>query len=221
MPRSQRFRTLEKELNKLKKYFFPRKFDPIKLYSERQLAHAIAYRVLAHAEIEAYLEDRVKEIAESAVKIWKEQEEIRRTLLSLMAFSGMQLEVPPDSVTPKQPSFTKKLEEQLQLDKKIGKAYSCFLCSVKDNHGIKEKNLLTLLLPVGVNSDDLEQVWLSSMNSFGEKRGILAHTSASSYKTTQQINPQDELDNVKKIVYGEKGIQGLIDIDQLLNNLMK
>ena len=227
MPRSQRFRNLEKELNKLRKYFLPAKFEPTKLYSERKLAHATSYRVLAHAEIEAYLEDRVEEIADSAVKIWQAKKQISPTLICLLAFSGMELEKPPESVTPKQPSFRKKLEEQLQLDKKIGKAYGCFLASVKENHGIKEKNILALLLPIGINSDDLEQDWLNLMNTFGENRGIVAHTSALSYKTKQPINPQDELDMVNKIVYGVKslsgkqGVQGLIDIDKLLNTLIK
>ncbi|WP_308254889.1 hypothetical protein [Geminocystis sp. GBBB08] len=45
-------------------------------------------------------------------------------------------------------------------------------------------------------------------------------SSASSYKTTQ-INPQDELENLKKIIYGERGIQGLMEIDQILNTLIK
>ncbi|WP_013320439.1 HEPN domain-containing protein [Gloeothece verrucosa] len=221
MPRSPRFRALEKELNILRKYFLPRKFDPSGLYSERQLVHASSYRVLAHAEIEAYLEDRMKEIALSAVKAWKKNAEIRRTLICLLAFSGMELEAPPDSLTPKQTSSKQKHKEKLQLDQKIDKALSCFISCVNDNHGIKEKNLLTLLLPIGINCDYLEEFWLTSMNSFGENRGIIAHTSASSYKTTQPINPKDELDNIKKIVYGEPGVQGLKDIDELLNALMK
>jgi hypothetical protein len=65
------------------------------------------------------------------------------------------------------------------------------------------------------------------MDSFGKNRGIIVHTSALFYKTKQQINPQDELNTVKKIVYGvssiggKKGVQGLIHVDQLLNNLIK
>ncbi|GBF81897.1 diguanylate cyclase [Aphanothece sacrum FPU1] len=139
----------------------------------------------------------------------------------------MEMEAPPDSLRSKQSNFDKKLQEQLKLDNKIDKAHRRFISSVNDNHGIKEKNILTLLLPIGINSDDLDQDWLNLMDSFGKNRGIIAHTSALSYKTKQQINPQDELNTVKKIVYGVsnvgggKGVQGLIHVDQLLNNLIK
>ncbi|AFZ46875.1 hypothetical protein Cyast_0903 [Cyanobacterium stanieri PCC 7202] len=226
LKQSQRFKELEKELRKLRQYFLPKNFNDLGEYSERQLSRAIAYRILAHAEIESYIEDRVKEIAQSAIIFWGKQGKIKITLVSLLAFSGLELEKPPESLTPRQSSSQKKIKEQLVLDKKIGKAFANFLNLIDDNHGIKERNILALLLPVGIRSDDLEPDWLQLMNTFGQQRGIVAHTSASSYKTQSQINPQDEFNNVQKIVYGiktesgKKGVQGLIDIDQLLNDLL-
>ena len=38
--KSKRFRTLEQELKKLRKYFLPRQFDPQGNYSERQVSLA-------------------------------------------------------------------------------------------------------------------------------------------------------------------------------------
>ena len=67
MSSSSRFRTLTKELNRLERQFLP-KINPTGIYSDRQLALTIAYRVLAHAEIEAYLEDRVQKVAIDAKK---------------------------------------------------------------------------------------------------------------------------------------------------------
>ena len=87
MSRSARFITLTKELNRLKKQFLP-KINPIGTYSDRQLALTIAYRVLAHAEIEAYLEDRVKQLAIDAKRDWDNQDKTSRTLLSLVAHSS-------------------------------------------------------------------------------------------------------------------------------------
>jgi hypothetical protein len=132
----------------------------------------------------------------------------------------MELPSPPDALNPSQSSGQKKHNDLLELDKKIGKVYSKFLASVKDNHGIKEKNLLALLLPIGVNSDDLDPAWINLMNEFGEKRGLVAHTSASLYKTQQPIDPKQEFDTVDKIVNGFSGIQSLMNIDQLLNDLI-
>ena len=87
MSSSSRFRTLTKELNRLKRQFLP-KINPTGIYSDRQLALTIAYRVFAHAEIEAYLEDRVKKVAIDAKIDWDKRGKTSRTLLSLLAFSG-------------------------------------------------------------------------------------------------------------------------------------
>ena len=177
--KSKRFRILEQELKKLRKYFLPRQFDPQGNYSERQIALATAYLVLAHAEIESYLEDRVLDLARSAVKIWKEKKKTTQVLVYLFAFSGLTLDKPPDSVTPDQPSKSKALQEKLKFDEKRINVSKSFEYLVIHNHGIKEKNLLSLLLPIGINSDDLDKVWLQEMKDFGAKRGQFAHQSAS------------------------------------------
>ena len=44
--------------------------------------------MLAHAEIEAYLEDRVKQLAIDAKRDWDNQDKTSRTLLSLVAHSS-------------------------------------------------------------------------------------------------------------------------------------
>lgn len=221
MAQSRRFKDLIRELKRLRKNFLPRNFDPLISYTERQLNHATAYRMLAHAEIEAYLEDRVKEVADYAIQEWSKSKKVSYTLLCLLAFSGMELESPPESLTASQPSLTKKLKEKLELNKKVGTVYSNFLASIEKNHGIKEKNILALLLPVGIDSDDIDQEWLNLLNNFGTDRGKIAHQSALSYKTTQPIDPKEELDTVDQIIGNFSGIKGLKDIDQLLNKLMK
>jgi hypothetical protein len=78
------------------------------------------------------------------------------------------------------------------------------------------------LLPVGIDSQDLDQAWLNLMNAFGEQRGLIAHTSATSYKTTQLIDPKQDLETVNRIIgkFPEEE-KGLIYIDDLLNALRK
>lgn len=211
--KSQRFITLERELRNLRKFFLPRQFSLTGNYSERKIALAVAYRVLAHAEIESYIEDRVLAIATNAVDAWTTHKKTKLTLVSLFAFSGLTLDKPPDSLTPRQRS--QNLDDKVKFDNKLGKVFNSFRTSVVDNHGIKEKNLLSLLLPIGINNDDLDQVWLREMNDFGAKRGEFAHQSASNYKTRQPPDPKNELEMVNRL------LQGLIHIDRLLNNLLK
>ena len=212
MPKSLRFRQLTKELNRLKKQFLPRKFSEINDYSERQLALTFAYRVFAHAEIESYLEDRVWDTVLTAKKIWDNQGKARGVLLCVIAFSGQEMEAPPDTLTPLKGNKNVSLDK-LKITKKIDIVIRCFKSVIDQNHGIKETNLLKLLLPIGIDSDDLDKVWLLNMDTFGEERGEIAHSSAR--KTKQPTNPADELERVKQI------IQELEKVDQLITNLLK
>ena len=213
MPKSLRVRTLNKELNRLKKQFLP-KISPTGLYSDRQLALTLAYRVFAHAEIEAYLEDRVWEVAINSKKDWDSKRKTCRTLICLLGFSGQTMDAPPDTLTPTKGSKTVAIEK-IKISKKLDLAINNFKRVVDQNHGLKEANILALLLPIGIDSDDLDNVWLANMNTFGEQRGMVAHSSATSYKTNQPPDPQTELSRVELI------IQGILKLDELINNLMK
>ena len=212
MPKSLRFRQLTKELNRLKKQFLPRKFSEINEYSERQLALTFAYRVFAHSEIESYLEYRVWDTVQTAKNIWDKQGKAGRVLLCVIAFSGQEMENPPDTITPLKGNKNVSLDK-LKITKKIDIVIRCFKSVIDQNHGIKETNLLKLLLPIGIDSDDLDKVWLANMNTFGEERGEIAHSSG--IKTKKTPNPADELERVKQI------IQELEKVDQLITNLLK
>ena len=212
MSKSARFRTLTRELNRLKKQFLP-KINPTGLYSESQLSKTAAYRVLAHAEIESYLEERAWEVVQNAKTIWDESGKTTRTLICLLGFSGLTMDEPPDTLTPKKGSKTVK-EEKIKISKKINLALESFKRVISQNHGVKEDHILSLLLPIGIDSDHLDPAWLATMNTFGEKRGLVAHTSATSYMTTQTPDPANELNTVNQIT------DELLRIDELMNNLM-
>lgn len=213
MPKFVRFCTLTKELTRLKKQFLP-KINPIGLYSDRQLSRTLAYRVLAHAEFESYFEDRVWEVVQDAKRVWDNTGKTRLTLLSLVAFSGQMMETPPTTLTPSKGKKAVPIDK-IKISKKIDLAINSFKWIIDNNHGIKEANILALLLPIGIDSDDLDPAWLATMNTFGEKRGLVAHTSATSYRTIQPPDPANELSMVKQIT------QELLKVDELINNLMK
>jgi hypothetical protein len=213
MSRSARYRILYKELNRLKKQFLPR-IDPTGVYSDRQLARTLAYRVLAHAEIESYLEDRVWEVVIDVKRRWDSLGKAHRTLICLIAFSGQAMDIPPGTLTPSKPNKDIS-QEKVKIGKKLDSAISCFKRVIDQNHGVKEANLLALLLPIGIDSDDLDPALLATMNTFGEQRGLVAHSSATAYRTIQPPDPTTELNVVKQIV------QGLLQLDELINDLIK
>ncbi|MFM6253265.1 MAG: hypothetical protein ACKPEQ_29680, partial [Dolichospermum sp.] len=104
---------------------------------------------------------------------------------------------------------------RLEITEKINSAIKSFKKVIDNNHGLKEKNILALLLPIGIDSDDLDPAWLADMNTFGEKRGLVAHTSATSYMTIQTPDPANELNTVTQITHE------LLRIDELINNLIE
>ncbi|WP_413173859.1 HEPN domain-containing protein [Anabaena azotica] len=214
MPKSARFRILTRELNRLKKQFLP-KISPTGLYSDRQLVKTLAYRVLAHAEIESYLEDRVWEAVLNAKRAWDSTGKTSRTLICLLGFSSLTMDKPPDTLNKTSRISQDEHDKRLKISKKIDSAINNFRWVKDNNHGVKEANILALLLPIGIDSNDLDPAWLATMNTFGKERGIVAHTSATSYMTVQPPDPANELNTVKQIT------QELLRIDQLINNLMQ
>lgn len=213
MPESDKFITLRTQLNRLKDEFIP-EISPTGLYSESQLSRTAAYRVLAHSEIESYLEERAWEVVQNAKTLWDKSGKNTRTLICLLGFSGLTMDKPPDTLTPQKGSRTVK-EEKIKISKKIDLAVESFKRVISQNHGVKEDNILSLLLPIGIDSDDLDIAWLATMNTFGEKRGLVAHKSATSYMTIQTPDPANELNTVNQIT------DELLRIDELINNLIE
>ena len=213
MPESDKFITLKTQLDRLKDEFLP-EISPTGSYSESQLSRTAAYRVLAHAEIEYYLEERAWTKVIDAKKAW-ETGKTTRTLICLLGFSDLTMDKPPDTL--KKPSNVKQdnHDKRLEITEKINSAIKSFKKVIDNNHGLKEKNILALLLPIGIDSDDLDPAWLADMNTLGEKRGLVAHTSATSYMTIQTPDPANELNTVTQIK------NELLRIDELINNLIE
>jgi len=202
---------LEAQLSNLREYLLPKEeeFDPAGNYPDVAVTKAIAYRVLAHAEIESYLEERAKEVVLKAIKSWKTNQNSGRVLLSLLAFSGMSMESPPSSILPIQDSQKKTWSEKIDLDEKINKAVNAFYYNISKNHGIKEENLCQILLPIGFSPEKFDPTWLNDMSSFGEMRGEAAHSTSLNIRIA--INPKDELTTVNNLLLGLKSIDAKLE----------
>jgi hypothetical protein len=61
---------------------------------------------------------------------------------------------------------------------------------IKDNHGIRERNVLELLAPLGVPVDVFGPTLLPNLDSLGERRGMHAHQSAKAVQTA--LDPETE-----------------------------
>lgn len=200
MPLSIRFKDLKKRLNELRRNLLPINFSPIGDYTDKQQDRARGYRLLVHAEIESYLEDVSRETVTQAIINWKNQNKPSNIIVSFLASYHSSWSVTEEI----------KNEEIIQIAKSrknvkdsvtevIDLAQKQFTQKLKENHGIKDKNFKTLILPIGIDIDSLDQTWLTNIDNFGTKRGDIAHNSK---RTQGTINPKDEYDVVSLLLVG-------------------
>lgn len=212
---SLRLNSLRERVEELRAHLLPAVFDPTGNYAERDRigTTALSFRVLAHAEIETYFEDRVVEIAKAALNAWKSKQHVSRTALYLVAFSGNEMARPPDTLTAPNDNKRKTWPDLLDIQARLEKASSEFIGRVlKENHGIREKNILAMLIPIGVDSN-IDNVLVTNLDNLGQRRGEAAHSSTSS-QVRQGVDPKDEYERVTLILAGLGPVDS--ELDKLL-----
>ncbi len=192
MAQSRRYQILKKRLAQLRHRLLPRVFSPTGDYSATQLDRARAYRLLVHAEIEAFMEDRATELATKAFQSWRTDLKPRHTITALLGFCR---------------ASDKSYPTLLEC---VGAAFATFNFVVRSNHSIKEDDILKFLLAVGVQRSQLDETWLSTMSSFGTARGEVAHCSI---RVHQPIDPRTELNIVSNILLG------LGQLDEIMSSI--
>lgn len=205
MARSARFRELQARLTELRRHMLPAKFSATGTYRPRELDRARGFRLLAHAEIEAFIEDVTFDKAKTSVSNWANRQVTSETLFCLVAHyhQGFQTDAG------QQPAFpdTSRLKVKEAIKEAVTAALKQYRTLQDNNHGVKEENLLRLILPVGVRRDDLEPLWITNLNEFGKKRGDVAHRSVG---VQQQIDPRTEWQVVTDLLDGLKKLDDLI-----------
>ena len=100
------------------------------------------------------------------------------------------------------------IERETDLSIRVKASRDAFNTYTKDrNQGIRERDILKLLLPVGIAAREIDSTWLATTNSFGSARGGTAHRSN---QVDHPPDPMNELSIVTQI------LNGLSDIDERL-----
>jgi hypothetical protein len=202
------FRVLRRELKVLRKSLLPIRPDPTGVYSDAVYTRTRSYRVLAHAEFEYYFEERAKEICRWAVSDWPQSGRASRVVASLLSYYGEPIGSPARGARA-------DWINEIKIGVKLGIASGRFHGDIRNNHGIREENILKMLLPIGVVIDDFDPAWLATIEAFGINRGSVAHQSASVHRLTNIPDPFTELQTVADI------LGGIQDLDALLNSLKR
>ena len=211
---SDRFKHLRSAVSELRRLLLPKHFDPAGQYKyqDRVRARSISFQILCHAEFESYFEDRAIDIASSALHYSNSNGKINHTGAHLLAFSGVEASLPPASLSPHHKK--RGWRGMTNASDRLKDATNIFVRYAQDeNHGIKEKNLSRLLLPIGLEPGQIDSTLVSELNSYGSSRGGYAHSSTTKHAQVA-INPQDELKRVRRI------LSLLIPLDAELSKLL-
>lgn len=203
MAKSPRFMELRRRLADLRRHMLPANFSPTGDYSDRQLDRARGYRLLAHAEIEAFIEDITLATAKAAVSDWSNSKKPSNVILCLLAHYHDGYNTGSGEVFPvtSRPKTKEAIKEIVQV------ALKQYVALHDQNHGIREDNFNKLVLPMGIRRDELDPTWLTDLDQFGKRRGDVAHKAV---KAQQQIDPRAELQDVNKLLIGLELLDSLI-----------
>ena len=178
-----KYQLLEKRLGDLKTHllsFLPKPPASKTSYSAEELDLTRSYVVLAHAEIEFFCEELALDTAQRALNKFVTNNKISLVLRKIVAYYvGRQRASWRDTITPSQGT--------------VDTAFKSYKGDVDGNNGLKTQNLHKLFHPLGLM--DLDAAWLGVMNSFGSKRGNLAHKGL---KAQNQLDAQTELRRVER-----------------------
>ncbi len=196
---SDRFNKLQNRIKNIEKNLYVESKIDFN-YTEEEIDRLRGYILLVHAEIEAFLEDRAIETLNRAIEDWKKNNKYNIVLVSLIFHMQKKIE----NIEKKN---IKNLESGIYYFLKQYKKNV-----IEKNHGIKKDNILSILSPIGLTENDIDETWLNTMESFGLLRGEIAHSS--SYKTTQILDPKAQKNEIEVI------IEEIKKIDLVINSLI-
>lgn len=217
MPGSARYKDLESALKKLRTGLLPKRFEPTGTYARAYAVHlrAVSFRLLMHAEIESFLEDRASELASVAWMAWKSARLTTDPIVALLAFAGLESSKAPSKLGG-DPLNQKAYDDMAVV---LERANSVWRYDHKNNHGVKEPNVLSLFLPLGISSTSLDPVLLADLSSYGALRGEVAHQSSAF--VTNYADPQVEYKKARALVADLTKLDEAVDAAVLRVNSVK
>lgn len=157
-------------------------------YSKGELLRCQSFVVFSHAEMQVYWETIARKILSEAENLWKNESIIGCVIGTLIAFRSPEKAVVPNN--PKEPNDSEN------FDKIIAKAIKNHRNFIENNNGIKRSNISTLLTPIGIFSDYLEENMLIQLDQTGKRRGDIVHKAS---KVSLQNIRDPFLDEMKEI----------------------
>jgi len=168
--------------------------NPTGDYSDADYDCTAAYMLLAHAEVEWYLEQRCRDLIGTVVAEWCLDFVPRATIVALVAFASGNTQV-PESVGSAKPEIYNVVNDAKRL----------YSIRIHNNNGVKQKDVLALLLPLGIRESQFPSGFLNDMDVFGTWRGAQAHMSVGA---RAPLDPGDARNLVDRVMKGLQDVDG-------------
>ena len=172
--------------------------DPTQIFDQDIIR---AFILLTHAETEDYFESLARKVCTAEYNNWKNNGTPSDIVINLIAthYSGWdKLDCTIKDYKPLTDQQIKRHGGGVTLVA-TEKAYGAYNYILNNNHGIKESNFRNMFIPLGITENDYSETWLLSLNTFGQVRGSVAH---SSNNVQQLLNPSDEKKTIIDVVRG-------------------
>jgi hypothetical protein len=213
---SAQYRHLRKQIAALRTALLPRDLNvDLSKLTPRLSIRALAFRVLSHAEFENYLESRATEISTTVDRAWRTRKLVTYSTLCMIGFSGVEMRIPPEAFEAPANKRQTDWSQLVCIDDRLNKAITAYYYFVtQQNNGIKENNLVRLLIPLGFDISTLDELFVAEIDNFGTLRGSAAHQSCAG-QIQSGVHPKDEHAVVKRL------LQGVLPIDTELSRILK
>jgi hypothetical protein len=183
------------EVRRLGKAYLNFGARPTGNYTRRQMSAAGAYTMFCHAELESYFEGWSAQLTDFADTNWKAGR-VTRPLAHLCTFHEGRNEL---TTLPRKDIWSEQFTLAILKHREV----------IKRNNGIKEKNICTLLAPVGFDVRKIDTVLIGDLNAFGAIRGGHAHQS----HRTQMGMTFDPFNRQAKVI---SLVNAMVDLDDEL-----
>lgn len=156
-----------------------------------------AFIALAHAEIEFYFESVCKDVVLAAEAEFKAGR-VTSTALGLITFSGQEARNGGEQLIETKKSYVRKVSTRF-YDAATGHKKLA-----DENHGIRQKYLAPLFVPLGLTQQEIDPIWIAQIDSFADKRGSIAHKSMTVPEAEpKNLNPNDEALRVHRLIFDD------------------
>ena len=191
---STHFANLDASIKELKRIYLDNALvNPGPTPDQQELARAFV--TLAHAELEYFVEQALGDLA-GVVLANAAVGSYGKASLALLAFSG----VPP--LNGGASLSTGKKKAPRKLSQRFGEAHGLIVQKLQSNCGIREKHLAAMGVPLGLEADNIDNTWLSDLDTFCSYRGAFAHMSRTSQRASHlAVNPQDVWLKCERLVW--------------------